>query len=165
MPTTAPIAGLSVGLNPPPRSPRSCPVSPQYTAAACETFTPWWADRRVVPRCASLANLGKCSQYWSPGTLVAIGLNSPRIASGAFGFMSQVSSWLGPPLRNTRMQASAEDEAEAVAADLLASSALNKAGKPRPHRPIPPTWSTRRRETGAGPRQTIAEFIPPPLPR
>ena len=34
---------------------------------------------------------------WTPGTDVAIGLNSPRISAGASGFMSKVSRWLGPP--------------------------------------------------------------------
>ena len=32
-----------------------------------------------------------------PGALVAIGLNGPRISTGASGFMSQVSNWLGAP--------------------------------------------------------------------
>ena len=39
-----------------------------------------------------------------PGTLVLIGLNGPRISAGASGFMSQVSSWTGPPTRNSMMQ-------------------------------------------------------------
>src|SRR5579872_6210645 len=39
-----------------------------------------------------------------PDTLVAIGLNSPRMLSGASGFMSQVSSWLGPPCKRNRTQ-------------------------------------------------------------
>ena len=41
------------------------------------------------------------------GTVVATGRNSPRISTGASGFMSHMSRWLGPPLRNTRMQWSA----------------------------------------------------------
>ncbi len=32
-----------------------------------------------------------------PGALVLIGLNGPRISSGASGFMSNRSSWLGAP--------------------------------------------------------------------
>ena len=39
--------------------------------------------------------------------MVAIGLNSPRISVGASGFMSHMSRWLGPPLRNRITQASA----------------------------------------------------------
>src|SRR3989475_13046277 len=34
-----------------------------------------------------------------PGTLVLIGWNSPRISAGAPGFISYVSTWLGPPPR------------------------------------------------------------------
>ena len=32
-----------------------------------------------------------------------MGLKGPLIFSGAFGFMSNVSSWLGPPNRNRKM--------------------------------------------------------------
>jgi hypothetical protein len=32
-----------------------------------------------------------------PGTFVRIGFNGPRYSVGASGFMSYVSSWLGPP--------------------------------------------------------------------
>src|SRR5690349_1107152 len=38
-----------------------------------------------------------------PGTLVAMGLYGPRMVSGASGFMSQVSIWLGPPQSSTKM--------------------------------------------------------------
>ena len=38
-----------------------------------------------------------------PGTLVLIGLNSPRIFEGASGFGSQMSMWLGPPCRKMKM--------------------------------------------------------------
>src|SRR5439155_18347990 len=34
-----------------------------------------------------------------PGTLVLIGRNSPRNSEGASGFMSYMSTWLGPPPR------------------------------------------------------------------
>ena len=47
------------------------------------------------------ASSGKCSLIRTPGVLVAIGLNSPRISSGASGLGSQVSSWLGPPHMKT----------------------------------------------------------------
>ena len=39
-----------------------------------------------------------------PGTLVLIGLYGPRISTGAFGFMSHVSSCDGPPISIRRMQ-------------------------------------------------------------
>ena len=45
----------------------------------------------------TFANLGKCSARVIPGVREAIGLKSPRIFSGASGFMSNVSMWLGPP--------------------------------------------------------------------
>ena len=40
------------------------------------------------------------------GTLVLIGRKGPRTLSGALGLRSQVSSWLGPPTRNSRIQLS-----------------------------------------------------------
>src|SRR5690242_8150896 len=39
-----------------------------------------------------------------PGTLVLIALYGPRTSAGASGFGSKVSSWLGPPTRNRKMQ-------------------------------------------------------------
>ena len=44
-----------------------------------------------------------CSQTWMPGTLVSIGRNVPRTASGASGLRSHMSMWAGPPERNRRM--------------------------------------------------------------
>src|SRR6516162_1949658 len=38
-----------------------------------------------------------------PGTFVAIGLKRPRTFSGAFGFMSQRSVWLGAPQLKIKM--------------------------------------------------------------
>ncbi len=38
-----------------------------------------------------------------PGTLVAIGLNSPRNSAGAFGLRSYMSIWLGPPACQIRI--------------------------------------------------------------
>ena len=47
----------------------------------------------LIPRMtASLSIIfacrGRYSQTWTPGTLVPIGRNSPRISAGASGFMS-----------------------------------------------------------------------------
>ena len=58
-------------------------------------------SRHSLSICA--ASRGKCSQSWMPGTRVAIGLNSPRISTGASGFMSHRSMWLGPPNRKMKM--------------------------------------------------------------
>src|SRR5262249_24745435 len=46
-----------------------------------------------------------CSEMKTPGVLVGIAANEPRIAWGALGFGSQVSSWLGPPHWKIRMHA------------------------------------------------------------
>ena len=80
-----------------PRGLDGWPVSTRWTA------TRWFpsgcdidrtiASRRPVPR-----GRGRCSQTWMPGTAVSIGLNSPRIPSGASGFMSKESCCPRPPL-------------------------------------------------------------------
>ena len=44
-------------------------------------------------------NKGICSQILIPGTLVAIGLNDPRISEGASILRSNMSWWEGPPDR------------------------------------------------------------------
>ena len=51
----------------------------------------------------SFANSVCISLMRMPGTLVAMGMYGPRIVSGALGFISQVSMWLGPPHSNTKM--------------------------------------------------------------
>ena len=43
------------------------------------------------------------SLSWMPATLVLIALNSPRMFEGASGLGSQISMWLGPPCRKSRM--------------------------------------------------------------
>jgi hypothetical protein len=43
------------------------------------------------------AAFGSNSHTSSPGRLERIGFNSPRISTGASGFISKVSSWLGEP--------------------------------------------------------------------
>ncbi len=64
---------------------------------------PCASDRTIAIRSARAANPGKCSHIVMPGTAVEIGLNSPRIPSGASGFMSNESRCESPPVRNTRM--------------------------------------------------------------
>src|SRR5436309_1224129 len=87
-----------------------------------------------------------------PGTVVAIGLNSPRISTGAAGFMSHMSRWLGPPLRKMRMQASAD-----AACGLAGLSRASRSrGKDSPSMPIAPTCSTWRRDNRSGPRHRSA---------
>ncbi len=45
------------------------------------------------------AIFGNSSPIWMPGTLVLIGLNSPRISAGASGLRSHMSRCGGPPGR------------------------------------------------------------------
>src|SRR5208283_1328487 len=52
---------------------------------------------------ACWARSGITSLNWMPSTLVLMGLNSPRMLEGASGLGSQMSMWLGPPWRNSRM--------------------------------------------------------------
>ena len=47
--------------------------------------------------------MGRCSEIWIPETFVDMGLNSPRISTGASGFISNISIWLDAPVRKTRM--------------------------------------------------------------
>src|SRR5688572_28122704 len=58
--------------------------------------------RMRAPSCIHLAILGRCSLIWMPGTLVAMGLNSPP--SLVPGLRSKVSLWVGPPSIHRTMQ-------------------------------------------------------------
>ena len=91
--------------------------------------------------------LGVEDEYWQlilsgVGTveackLVGIGRKTLRMASGASGLRSKVSSWLGPPCRNSRMAAFSEGTKYAsfaaagfLAVGLLATLSLGS-GRPR----------------------------------
>lgn len=88
------------------------------------------------------ASMGKCSQTWMPGVLVAMGLNSPRISAGASGFMSHRSMWLGPPNRKMKMQErTRRGSPVGVAARSRARSRLLK-----PNRLKPPARNSSRRD-------------------
>ena len=62
-------------------------------------------DRMTVIRSRILACNGRCSQNLTPGTRVAIVPKGPRVSTGASGFGSHVSRWLGPPESQNRMTA------------------------------------------------------------
>src|SRR5262245_41099801 len=49
------------------------------------------------------AHLGRYSQMRTPGNLVGIDANGPRISLGISGLTSQVSMWLGPPAIQSRI--------------------------------------------------------------
>ena len=75
-----------------------------------------------------------------PGTAVAIGANSPRYSTGASGFMSHVSIWLGPPKRKIMIARFARGRAVAAAA-----CRASRSGRPRPSIPSPsPSTNCRR---------------------
>src|SRR5437667_12439603 len=76
-----------------------------------------------------------------PGTFVAIGWNGPRILSGALGFMSQRSIWLGAPALKIRMT----DLAFAPSLPAPAASARIQSAQNSPRAPIPVVLRNRRR--------------------
>ncbi|TXT16733.1 MAG: hypothetical protein FD138_4702 [Planctomycetota bacterium] len=95
---------------------------------------------------------GKCSQRCRPGSIESIDWSFPRISTGACGFMSSVSRWLGPPNRYKRMTFFARPNpgnalSLVFSADSLFSSEGNNAGAPTPHRLKPPSDSKSRRVT------------------
>ena len=63
----------------------------------------WFTVRTMAKRSACLARLGRSCETWMPVTLVAIGLNGPRMESLALGFGSQRSIWLGAPELKIKM--------------------------------------------------------------
>ena len=78
------------------------------------------------------------------GTLVAIGLNSPRYSAGASGFRSHVSMWLGPPpfqIRMTEVSFAARREPPGRPAARSTSASV------RPARPSKPALRKLRRLT------------------
>src|SRR5713101_946300 len=84
-----------------------------------------------------------------PGTLVLMGLNSPRILEGASGLGSQMSMWLGPPCRNSMMTDLAAPKDFALDSTLAAAAEAfqdRKSGRFNPNRPAPPTRINSRRD-------------------
>src|SRR4051794_6920967 len=74
--------------------------------------TPWIGygcvtDRTTLTLSITRASRGNSSQTSSPGTTEGIDPSSPRTSTGAPGFGSKVSNWLGDPYRYSRMQARA----------------------------------------------------------
>ena len=96
--------------------------------------------------CIHFDRCWKCSQICTPGAVVAIGWNGPRMSVGALGFRSKVSRWLGPPHMNRKMQRFAWPKpllSFAIAGDVCAR---RRSGNVRPMAPSAPAWSTARRE-------------------
>ena len=91
---------------------------------------------------------GKCSQISTPGTLVWVGRNGPRTSAGASGLGSQVSSWLGPPTKNRRMQFTS-----------FGPSAACRSPSDRPTAPAPRA-PTRRKSRRVRPSQNRTPLLP-----
>ena len=66
-------------------------MNPDREPFECAVPVLWCRLRIIATLSIFRANSGKCSQISAPGTLVLIGLNLPRMSSGASGFMSHVS--------------------------------------------------------------------------
>src|SRR5438067_14931 len=92
---------------------------------------------------ASLARRGCRSLMRMPGTVVAIGWYGPRIPSGAIGFRSHVSRWLGPP--HSRMKMHDFSRAPVDAAP-IPPRASKTPGRPSCNMPRPPACSKLRRD-------------------
>ena len=78
-----------------------------------------------------------------PGTAVAIGSNGPRYSSGASGFMSNVSRWLGPPQSQSTITLFACGRESCPAFALMAT----RSARDSPIAPRPPTWRKALRES------------------
>src|SRR5450755_3202967 len=99
------------------------------------------------------AIIGMVSLKFVPGIFVLMGLNSPRILSGASGLGSQISMWLGPPCRKTMITDFAlpkPREPSSLLAPFAAPCQARNWERFRPKRPIEPARSSSRR---VGPSQ------------
>src|SRR4051812_19590819 len=85
-----------------------------------------------------LAWSGKCSEIWQPGTLVLIGLNSPRYSTGALGLRSYMSMCDGPPGRLIMMT-------DLLVEPPLAAWRRSSSGRASPATPRAPIWRKLRR--------------------
>ena len=92
-------------------------------------------ERITVSLSAALATRGNNSQKCIPGTLVRIGLKSPRISTGASGLGSKVSCCGGPPPRNKMIQDLARPNVPAA----CTVSAANRSPTESPRQPNPPS--------------------------
>src|SRR5437879_6394420 len=92
--------------------------------------------RKIAAWFISPASLGKCSEIWMPGALVAIGLKSPP--SLVSGFMSNVSLCDGPPSIQRRMQ-------DLVFLPVTAARAASGASQPDIEAPSMPSDEKRRK--------------------
>jgi hypothetical protein len=116
------------------------PASIKYVAASCPLLV-CVSDRTSAQCRLRWASIGRCSQIWTPGVRVAIGLNSPLYSAGPRGFMSNVSCCEAPPVRNRKMTAFGRGVGPAGA--VPRSRATSVIDNPRA--PIVPAWRNARR--------------------
>ena len=125
-------------VSPSPRAPALLPVNPIVPAMPWSVSS-WCIVRTRENLSAQHARPGSNSQIRMLGTLVAIDTNGPRYSTGASGFMSKVSRWLGPPPsqinRTDRLLASP------------AAAAARNAGKPSAIGTLIPAFTNARRLT------------------
>ena len=80
------------------------PVCSICQPASCTAAPSWRHDRTRENLSAISACFGSSSEISKASVFVRIGLKGPRISAAASGFMSQRSSWLGPPRLKIMMQ-------------------------------------------------------------
>ncbi len=125
--------------------------------------------RRMHSLSATRAVRGSNSEIDRPGTVVAIGPNSPRTSAGASSLGSHVECWGGPPIRNRTMhdRARPKDEAPGSAPAAVAPGRSRSAKpNPAPRQPKPPIRTTSRRFQPSqrripGPRRRSIGTFPP----
>ena len=78
------------------------PVVMNTVAGPCDGMV-WYSERTMVALSMTWAIFGRCSLICTPAALVLMGLNSPRMPSGALGLRSHMSMVAGPPASQTMM--------------------------------------------------------------
>ena len=111
----------------------------------------------------NFANCVCISLMRMPGTSVEMGLYGPRIEAGALGFISQVSTWLGPPQSSTKIH----DFSAATALPLVSSLSLpiTIPGMPNESVPMPAATSACRRFSSKVFMESLICFRPLQMPR
>ena len=100
-------------------------------------------ERTIASLSQMVAMRGNSSQICMPGTLVLMGLNSPRISTGASGFGSKVSCWGGPPCNQRNITFFALPKVLPRSGLLEAlNCASSNMGRVRPIAARPPTCSS-----------------------
>ena len=118
----------------------------------------WCRLRMIAILSITRACRGNSSQSSMPGTLVAIGLNSPRNSLGASGFRSYVSMCDGPPPRKTWITAVSLDRLPRLAAlrRRRSRSGSVRARQPQRARPGGSSAGSRRRTSHSDRRRCRA---------